>query len=143
MTEAEITYQLSELFNRWWVINQWWVSISFGLLVVAYFAADRLNYVLITIILVLYSAFSLWMWALVTFNETIMAGFDADLAALQSAGSLSSQGAEMFIAQDVLARFSFWGLLARYGTFASVILYVTYSGIQARRKSSELIQLRQ
>jgi hypothetical protein len=132
MTESEITFQLSELFDRWWVIHQWWVSVSFGLIAVAHFAGHKLNYVLAGVILGLYTAFSLWLNFLADYNVQMIAGFTSDLGALESAGRLQSNGARAYLDGMTDARWNFWGDTARIGTFVCVIGYMSYTVIQHR-----------
>ena len=138
MNEADILLQLSELYDRWWVILQWWVSVSFALLAISHFAADKLNVVLLAAVLVLYIAFTLWMRSLLDYNSEIMAAFRIDLGEMNAAGDALSKGGNAFVVGYVgLERFFPAANIAKYGTFASVIIYLIYSWIQNRKKSSE------
>ncbi len=74
MTEAEISYQLSEYLNRIWDMQQWWASISIGVLVMAHLASRPLNLLLVAISLGLYTSYTLYMWQMSGENlETILA----------------------------------------------------------------------
>jgi hypothetical protein len=43
MTEAEILAGLAAHGDRVWSVMQYWTSVSFGLLIAAHFAAERIN----------------------------------------------------------------------------------------------------
>jgi len=133
MTESEITFQLSELFDRYWVIHQWWVGVSFGLIAVAHFAGHKLNYVFTGVILGLYTAFSLWLNFLLKYNIQIIIGFIRDLRALGIAGHLQTNGAKAYLEGMTDSPWDIWGDVARIGTFLCVVGYLSYTVIQQKR----------
>jgi hypothetical protein len=83
MTEYEILYLLSETFDRVWELIQYWSSVSFGYLILAYVAAPRLNLILIVVLSILYAAFSVQMFELLLTHN----GFN--LAYIESLNELS------------------------------------------------------
>jgi hypothetical protein len=140
MTESDITFQLSEIYDRWWVIHQWWVSVSFGLIAVAYFAGQKLNYLLIGVILSLYVAFSVWIHGLVEYQEQIVGGFLSDLRALIESGQIESDGASAYLGAFANVYWPTFGSIAKFGTFICVIGYVGATAFQDKEnlaKSSE------
>jgi hypothetical protein len=124
MTVSDITFQLSEIYDRWWVIHQWWVSVSFGLIAVAYFAGHKLNYLLIAVILSLYVAFSVWIYGLVEYQELLVGGFLSDLRVLMESGEIDSNGASAYRTGFRNAYWETFGAIAKIGTFICVIGYV-------------------
>jgi hypothetical protein len=134
MSESDIAFQLSELYDRWWSIHQWWVSVSFGLIAVAHFAGDKLNYVLAGFSLTLYAAFSIWLEFLVRYNIAVMGGFYTDLRVLRDSGQTLSNGARMYL-EGFSQLGPYWdvaGEAAKIGTFLGVISYVIYSVLRRR-----------
>jgi hypothetical protein len=134
MTESDITFQLSELYDRWWAIHQWWLSVSFGLVAVAHFAGKKLSLLLTSIIVLLYAAFSVRLYGLVEYNERIMVGFIRDLSALDASGHLQSNGAAEYL-RGMVERtgWPILGDIALFGTFASVVFYLSFTVIQNRK----------
>lgn len=63
---------------------QWWVSVTFGLIAVAHFAAARLNLFLVVLLATLYTAFTGWVVMYHFYNMDILYGYQDDLAALGS-----------------------------------------------------------
>lgn len=92
MSEAEIVHQLSEIFNRVWSMQQWWGSISIGVLILAHIAADRLNAFLVAFVVAVYSAFSFYVWRLMARNWNTINHYLRDLQALADAGERLSSG---------------------------------------------------
>ena len=82
MTEAELTYLLSEVIDRTWSMQQWWASISFGVLIIAHMAANKLNLLLVAIILGLYAAFTFYMGNILQIHLGEMAAIFQDIESL-------------------------------------------------------------
>lgn len=75
MTEAEILADMAGHGDRIWAMLQYWTGVSFGLLVAAHFAADRLNKYALFILLLLYTAFTFSVLRMQQFDQgMILAG---------------------------------------------------------------------
>lgn len=131
MTEAEVIFQIAEVANRLWMLLQWWASISFGVLIVAHIASNQLNLFLTVVILFLYSAYSVYMFDLVEYNNNIYFAFVADLQNMSDAGIELTAGAAANIVQPDLGYFI--GPVVFVGTYLSVNAYLIYSYIQGRK----------
>ena len=135
MSEAEIVEQLFSMFDRYWVIVQWWASVSFGLIMVAYFASEKIGPFLLVTVIGLYGIYSLWVFFLLAYNIAIGVGMLEDLDLLSSAGLLKSQGARVVL-DHPFAAYGIWvGLIALPATFLSCIGYLLYAYFHARKIS--------
>lgn len=117
MSEAEILEQLFSVFDRYWFIVQWWASVSFGLIMIAYFAADKLRALLLGTVLGLYLIYSGWVYMLLVYNIDIATGLLLDLNSLSSAGELKSQGARAAIENPFVIYGTWLGNIALPSTF--------------------------
>jgi hypothetical protein len=124
MTEADITYQISEILNRMWDLQQWWASVSFGVLAVAYLVGRQMGGVLLCILLALYSAYSLYMWDLLALNANNFSAYTRDLQALSDSGVELSFGAKAYLLPPKLG--NFLAPVALIGTYISVVCYTLY-----------------
>ena len=86
MSEAELLLA-SEALDRMWSLIQWWASISFGLLVIAHIAADRIGLYLAVLISMLYTGFSFAVLRIAGRNMGIAESVVGDLRALEAAGN--------------------------------------------------------
>lgn len=125
MTEAEIVYQMSEIFNRAWTIQQWWASISFGLLLVAHVAAERLNGFLLVMLLTLYCAFTALVQQMLSRNVEMVYGYRESLQ------QMIEDGVELSAGSLVFARPNPWyheaiAWIALVGTFLGTSSYLVY-----------------
>ena len=126
MSEAEIAYQLSEIFNRVWSMQQWWASISLGLIVLAHVASEKLNILLVAIVAVLYSAFTFYVFQLLGRNWESIKGYVVDLQRLADSGHQLADGTLAFMqpqnpAVVALVIFTLWG------TYAGCVCYLLFS----------------
>ena len=133
MSEVDITYQMSEIFNRTWDLQQWWASVSFGVLVVAYLVGKQLNAFLLFTLLLLYSVYSIYMWDLLSVNFRTYAAYAEDLRKLSDSGVVLSSGAQAYIVQPKLGQYL--APVALVGTYVSVLFYTLY--VYIRRKVRE------
>jgi hypothetical protein len=97
VSEADIVYQLSEIYNRYWVVLQWWTGTTFVLLGVAHVASSKLHIFINVILTLLYSLFSLWILNFNNSNILAINGFIKDLIALEEAGVTISYGAKGYL----------------------------------------------
>jgi hypothetical protein len=135
LSEAEIVEQLFSMFDRYWVIVQWWASVSFGLIMVAHFASDKIGPFLLVTVIGLYGIYSLWVFFLLGYNIAIGMGMLEDLDSLSSAGLLKSQGARVVL-EHPFATYGTWvGMFALPATFFSCIGYLIYAFFHARKST--------
>lgn len=97
MSESEIVYQLSELYNRYWTILQWWTGTSFILIGVSHIASRNLNRIMVAILVLLYSLFTFWLSNFTQSNIFAMEGFIKDLTILEKSASLVTFGAKGYL----------------------------------------------
>lgn len=135
MSEADILEQLFSVYDRYWVIVQWWASVSFGLIMIAYFAADKLRALLLIVILVLYLIYSAWVFMLLIYNIDVAYGLFEDLALLNSSGLLKSRGAKVALENPYVGYGTNLGMIALPATFFACVGYLVYAYIQARRSN--------
>lgn len=135
MSEAEILEQLFSIFDRYWFIVQWWASVSFGLIMIAYFAADKLSSFLLVIVLGLYVIYSGWVYMLLVYNVDVAYGLFEDLNSLSSAGALKSQGAKVALENPFVTYGTWLGMIALPATFFSCIGYLLYAHFRSRKST--------
>ena len=135
VSEAEILEQLFSVFDRYWFVVQWWASVSFGIIMVAYFAAEKLSALLLGIILVLYLIYSGWVYMLLAYNIDIAYGLLADLNILSNAGELQSQGARNALENQFVRYGTSLGNVALPLTFFACIGYLLYAFFTARKST--------
>ena len=134
MIEFEITSQLSEIYDRSWLIFQIWIGVSFAVAALAHFAADRLNYLFAFIAIALYATFTFFINQLVNFNVEILEAFLEDLRELREAGQLLTQGAQQHIEsyEDISTAMSI-STITNFCFFVGVIVYLLHA-VHARRR---------
>jgi len=135
MSEAEITFQISEILNRIWVMQQWWASISIGVLVMAHLASSRLNLLLIFISLILYTSYTLYMAQMSSQNVKDMHALASDMQALIDSVAVQSSNALRQV-QTVNTDVKLY-LITFGGTYLCVVIYLIYSYISARKSGGE------
>ena len=132
MSEAEIVYQLSEAYNRMWGMLQWWTSISFGVFITAHLAVKKLNGFLVTILLLLYSAFSFHQLELLLIIADVAIGFTNDLQAISNSGITLAKGSSAYLEQG---NSKFLLIITLAGTYLGAISYLIYGYIKSKRES--------
>jgi hypothetical protein len=133
MSEAEIVYQMSEIYNRVWSIQQWWASMSIGLLILAHLASERLNLLLVVFIMALYSSFSLYIFNILGRNWNAIVSYIQDLQELKDTGhDLSSGTLTFLIPQSEIV--TSLVIIVLISTFIGCNAYLVYSYLKVRRK---------
>jgi hypothetical protein len=130
MTEAEIAYLISEYLDRVWSMQQWWASVSIGVLVMAHLASDKLNLFLVGISLALYTTYTLYMQQMSRENVETVFALLRDLEVLVDSGEVSSNNAEELL--EILTINPLLFILTFGGTYVCVTSYVIYSYIKIR-----------
>lgn len=133
MSEAEILEYLFSIYDRYWTIVQWWASVSFGVIMIAHFAADRLKAFLVITVLVLYVLYSAWVYLLLVYNVDIASGFFEDLDSLRRTGALQSHGARAASENPFVTYGTRLGMIALPATFLACSGYLIYAYIHARK----------
>ena len=132
MSEAEIAYQISETFNRIWSMQQWWASISVGMIVLAYVASEKLNTFLVTMVISLYSAFSFYIFKLLGRNWESIDGYITDLQRLADTGQELAAGTLVYMQPQnpiVVALI----IITLFGTYAVCNAYLVFSYFRGKR----------
>ena len=62
MSEADLIDQLLARSEVLWNLNQWWVSVSFAVMLAAYVGAERLSRILVGLMVGLYSLYTITVW---------------------------------------------------------------------------------
>ena len=130
MTEAEIAFQVSEYLDRVWSMQQWWASVSIGVLVMAHLASDKFNLFLVCISLGLYTTYTLYMQQMSHENVETLFALLRDLEVLVDSGKVSSNNAEELL--DILVINPMLFILTFGGTYICVVSYVIYSYAKTR-----------
>ncbi|MAT93216.1 MAG: hypothetical protein CME59_11510 [Halioglobus sp.] len=136
MSEAEILEHLFSIYDRYWTIVQWWASVSFGVIMIAYFAADKLRAILLITVLALYVIYSAWVFMLLMYNVDIAYGLFEDLGALSRTGELETQGARVALENSFVNYGTRLGMVALPATFLACIGYLLYAYSQVRKSKS-------
>jgi hypothetical protein len=130
MTEYEAMYLLTETFDRIWSHIQFWSSVSFGYLILAHVAAHRLNLLLISILTILYIAFSIHMLDVMRLSSAYVIGYTETLRQLADTAGLNTPAARVAISEQR----SVWaGGIAMLGTFIVTVVYLPYNYYRQRR----------
>lgn len=136
MNEAELLLIASEALDRMWALLQWWASISFGLLVVAYIAPDRVGIYLAGLISVLYTLFSIGVGGIAQRNLGIVESVYEDLRILQDGGVELTMTAKYMISDDGIVT-SLALPLAVALTYGGILGYFIYSYRKTQRIDSK------
>ena len=117
MSEGEIIEAVNSIYDRYWVMYQWWLSISIGVLILAHLVATRLNLPLLLSTMALYSMYTLWVAILLEHNIEIYAGYINDL---NNFDGPIRKGSE-FLAGLKGSSLGFLG--ARLGKLAAIVMF--------------------
>ena len=127
MTEAELVEHVFSVFDRYWAIVQWWASISFSLILVAYFAAARLSGRIVAILLLLYGLYSVWVYLLLQYNIDIAIGLISDLRVIEDSVGLQSAGAREVLTSRVSLLGTQLGTASLTCTFLACSYYLVHA----------------
>ncbi|MFK8050409.1 MAG: hypothetical protein AB8B81_18445 [Halioglobus sp.] len=134
MSEADVLEQLFSLYDRYWVIVQWWASVSFGIIMIAHLASEKLSAFILLTILVLYTVYSLWLYFLLDYNMAITFGLIDELSSLADDGKLTAGGQEAL--GHPSGRYGvLLGMFALPITFFACAGYLVFSFVHARKST--------
>lgn len=134
MSEPEILELLFTIFDRYWSVIQWWASVSFGLLLVAHFAAERLRLLWLVGVVVLYAVYSLWVYLLLDYNMEIAFAYIRDLQAIIGTDSVS-EGTQMVLRHPLALYGIQLGWVALLATYLACNGYLIYTYVTVGRQS--------
>ena len=135
MNESDVIEHLFSIYDRYWTIVQWWASVSFSLIIVAYFAADRLSKGIVAILISLYTLYSIWVYLLMAYNISIATALFEDLELLRVSEELESQGALATLEYPLLAHGIWLGAIAQVVTFIACVGYFWYAYVQSDKNA--------
>lgn len=128
MNEYNLLFAWSETTGHLWSIIQFWVSISFGLIVVAHIAAHKLNIVLVSTMILLYSLVSLFIGSLIVADGNILQAVYRDAASLIETKEQASATISALANYQNNGQFGgYFIVIALPLTFLSTIAYLVYS----------------
>ena len=134
MSESEILEFIFDVYDRYWTVVQWWASVSFGLLLVAHFAADRLRLQWLVGVVVLYAIYTLWVYLLLDYNMDIAFAYMRDLQALLDNDSVL-EGTQVLFTHPLGLYGIQLGWIALLATYLACNGYLIYSYVAVSRQS--------
>ena len=111
---------------------QWWLGVSFGVLAVAHFAAKKLNWAIVAIVAVLYSAHTFNTADGVVRVSSVTAGGYEALGQTAAIADLSPV-AERLLDHQIGAFGTFMAVFAFFGTYLACLGYLIFSVLRTRR----------
>ena len=136
MSEYEILDLINATENQRLNLLQWWGAITFGLIALAHFASEKLNLILVVLVLTLYVSFSVFMFTLFAGNQQEGLQFVAQLKVMQDAGISLSPVSQANIADQPSLVQAIGYQLAVGGAFAGSNAYLAYAYWKSRSPSS-------
>jgi len=129
VTETELVFQYSEILDRIWNVTQFWSSVSFGLIVLAYLAAHRLNRLLLISVTTVYTVYTYWIGTVLARNTGWQSSIGRDLENLASNGEVLSIYATDIVELTITPPFSLAILspLMLLGVYIVSIGYLFYA----------------
>ena len=134
MSEPEILELVFAIFDRYWNVVQWWASVSFGLLLVAHFAAERLRLHWVVGVVILYAVYSLWVYLLLDYNLEIGFAYIRDLHAVIGTGSVS-EGTQILLTHPLALYGIQLGWIALLATYLACNGYLIYTYVTVSQQS--------
>ncbi len=124
MSETDLIEHIFDAYDRYWAIVQWWASISFSLILVGYFAAERLNIRVVALLSFLYTIYTAWVLSLLIYNIGVIEGFFETLEKLRQSGHELSAGTVQLIDHPLVAPGTWVGQIALLSTFIAATAYL-------------------
>ncbi len=122
------------IWDRYWVLAQWWTSVSFGLILVAFVAARRLTPYLLVAIIGLYAGYTMWVYSLFLFNLEVAFAYLEDLQALEASGHALTLGTKTLMSSPHYQRGEMTANILLPATFLACCGYLVYSYLDSRKK---------
>ena len=116
---------------------QWWASISFGLIALGHFAAEKLKRPVVILLCCLYTLFTAFIFDHLTWLIWYLRGPNEELLALQDSGQLSIAGQSFVNASGLFGLGTIPIFLGcAIGTFFGTLWYLIHSYRKAQAKQS-------
>jgi hypothetical protein len=122
MTEADLLEQLNSTGAFLWSLMQYWTSISFGILIGAYLAAQRINAYFLGAFILVYVVFTAQIAGLMTLQIETIRGIIVDLRAIEDSAVGLSSTAMAVLEHSPLANDSVIGQFLRLAMFVGMFL---------------------
>ncbi len=133
MSEFEIVLMINEYTNRIWTIMQFWSSISFGLIIVAYAGSKKLSLSIVITITCLYIAFSFFVFNILKINGGMNNGYIIDLQNMIELGEVLAHGSKNLIEVNVNQNNLLLIVPVYLGTFFGSLTFLWYSYFSSRK----------
>ena len=142
MTEAQIYEFINVHQGNLISLMQWWASISFALVALAYFGRNSLHLVLVCIVLLLYVAFSLFAYGVFIDQINRIVLLSDDFVAIAESAPEVSGISMYFIERAREGNSGSWLqylelLIAIFGTFLASISYVIFAYRMNRKRRAD------
>ena len=122
------------VYDRYWSMYQWWTSVSIGILLLAHFAADRLNAISLIFLVILYAVYSVWVHSMVWYNVLIANGYLSELRNLVESGQ-SNVIVETYL-DDSGNIPVFYGYVAASLLYVGTNAYLIYRFVKTREEAT-------
>ena len=142
MTEAEIVEQLATPGDRIWSIFQYWTSVSFAILIAGHFSAERIHWLVLVFLGILYASFSLLFSNMVQFDSSVISAGLVQLQRMAEEGQQLSLLGQTFITEGPLSmqnpspEMTSVTRLAFFGLFLATLVYPTYCHLKSRKSAN-------
>ena len=136
MTEIELIELVNGRSEMMWGLIEFWVSVSFAAIIAVHYSNNRINGPLATVVLILYTSFTLMVFASMGAHGDVQSGAYELLAVLEEKGDLSVIGEKvMDYSRDLRSQrtYAFTFLLIYLGTIG----YVIFSFVSRRKEISD------
>jgi len=129
VTEGELAAQYIVILDRISQTSEYWTSVSFSILVLAYLAASKLNKMLVIAVVAMYSVFTLWTFQAMMRNGSWLRDIGLDLKQLNDSGvtlgNRSSALMETILSPSIA--YQLLPTLVYIGTYFASIGYLIYA----------------
>ena len=125
MSEVEIMEEFAIRGDRIWSVLQWWASVTFAVLLAAHVGASSLNRVVVTIMLGIYSMFTVLIAQIILANFLAGAAVAAALRKVAETTTLSPIGQNVLDDDPTIRATTM--VLVMVITFSATIFYAIYS----------------
>jgi len=140
LTIAQLLAEMSTSQERIWAIIQYWSSVSFGLIVAMHVIQSQLKWVIVSLLLILYTCYS--SFCLFLLRQAIIMAEGASAQARVMLTELKTQGSDLTIMREAMETsasiYDFaatLGFVAPIGLYLLTIGYTVYRQIEIRRES--------
>ena len=138
MTEAEVLTEILEIGNQMSANIQFWISVTFGVLVAAHLTKGQVNSFVIAVSLIFYTGFTWIMGSMLLFEAEMIRSGVFTLAEMAQDGEKLSQMSEQAIKHGPLATASKTEVTARsavlFGMYLLTCAYPIYCYCTAKHK---------